>query len=75
MGLTTPGTYTITLVDGQSSLIADFGFAPQLPVTGLETADFGITGLVLLLIGGITLVLVRPRDKSPWHLVNAYEVR
>ena len=74
-GLTTVGTYTITVVDGQSSLIADFGFAPQLPMTGLETADFGIAGLVLLLIGGLTLALVRPGNRAPWHLVNAYEVK
>jgi hypothetical protein len=73
-GLTTAGKYTITVVDGQSSLIADFGFAPQLPSTGLETADFGIAGLVLLLIGGLTLALVRPGKRAPWHLVNAYEV-
>ncbi len=74
-GLTTVGKYTITVIDGESSLIADFGFAPQLPMTGLETADFGIAGLVLLLIGALTLALVRPGKQTPWHLVNAYEVR
>ena len=73
--LTTVGKYAITLSDGQTSLIADFGFAQALPTTGFETADFGITGLVLLLIGAAALVLVRPGGKVPWHLVNADEVR
>jgi LPXTG-motif cell wall-anchored protein len=73
--LTTVGTYAITLGEGQTSLIADFGFAQALPATGFETADFGIAGLVLLLIGAAALVLVRPGSKAPWHLVNAYEVR
>ncbi|NNJ47147.1 MAG: LPXTG cell wall anchor domain-containing protein [Acidimicrobiia bacterium] len=73
--LTTVGTYAITLGEGQTSLIADFGFAQALPATGFETADFGIAGLVLLLIGAAALVLVRPGGKAPWHLVNAYEVR
>ncbi len=73
--LTTVGKYTITLSDGQTTLIADFGFAQALPTTGFETADFGIAGLVLLLIGAAALVLVRPGGKAPWHLVNAYEVR
>ena len=31
-------------------------------------------GGILLLIGVAALVLVRP-SKTPWHLVNAYEVR
>ncbi|NNF87179.1 MAG: LPXTG cell wall anchor domain-containing protein, partial [Acidimicrobiia bacterium] len=57
--LTTVGTYAITLGEGQTSLIADFGFAQALPATGFETADFGIAGLVLLLIGAAALVLVR----------------
>jgi LPXTG-motif cell wall-anchored protein len=73
--LTTVGKYTITLSDGQMSLIADFGFAQALPATGFETADFGIAGLVLLLIGAAVLVLVRPGSKTPWHLVNADGVR
>ncbi|MDH3605653.1 MAG: carboxypeptidase regulatory-like domain-containing protein [Acidimicrobiia bacterium] len=73
--LTTVGMYAIVLGDGQTSLIADFGFAQALPSTGFETADFGIAGFVLLLIGAAALVLVRPGSKTPWHLVNAYEVR
>ncbi|NNC92327.1 MAG: LPXTG cell wall anchor domain-containing protein [Acidimicrobiia bacterium] len=72
--LTTVGTYTITLSDGQTTLLADFGFAQSLPNTGFETADFGIAGLVLLLIGAAALVLVRPGSRTPWHLVNAYGV-
>jgi LPXTG-motif cell wall-anchored protein len=58
--LTTPGVYSITLSDGQTTLTADFGFAQSLPNTGFETADVGIAGLVLLLIGAAVLVLVRP---------------
>jgi hypothetical protein len=72
--LTTTGMYALTLADGQTSLIADFGFAQALPTTGFETADFGIAGLVLLLIGMAVLVLVRPAGRTPWHLVDAYEV-
>lgn len=72
--LTTVGKYAITLSDGQTTLIADFGFAQSLPNTGFETADFGIAGLVLLLIGAAALVLVRPGSRTPWHLVNAYGV-
>jgi LPXTG-motif cell wall-anchored protein len=73
--LTTPGKFAITLGDGEMSLIADFGFAQALPSTGFETADFGVAGLVLLLIGAAVLVLVRPADKTPWHLANANEVQ
>ena len=72
--LTTTGLYALTLADGETSLIADFGFAQALPTTGFETADFGIAGLVLLLIGMAALVLVRPAGRTPWHLVDAYEV-
>ncbi|MBT8216027.1 MAG: carboxypeptidase regulatory-like domain-containing protein [Acidimicrobiia bacterium] len=74
VALTTAGVYSVTLAEGQTSLIADFGFAQALPSTGFETADFGIAGLVLLLIGGAALVLVRPAGQTPWHLVDAYEV-
>jgi LPXTG-motif cell wall-anchored protein len=73
--LTTAGMYAITLSEGQTTLIADFGFAQSLPNTGFETADFGIAGLVLLLIGAAALVLVRPASRTPWHLVNANEVQ
>ncbi|MDH3308930.1 MAG: MSCRAMM family adhesin SdrC, partial [Acidimicrobiia bacterium] len=73
--LTTNAMYTITLSAGQTTLFADFGFAQSLPNTGFETADFGIAGLVLLLIGAAALVLVRPGGKTPWHLVNAYGVQ
>lgn len=73
--LTTAGKYTITLSDGQMSLIADFGFAQALPTTGFETIDFGIAGLVLLLIGAAALALVRPGSKVSWHLVNAEDAR
>ena len=72
--LTTTGLYALTLAEGETSLIADFGFAQALPTTGFETADFGIAGLVLLLIGMAALVLVRPAGRTPWHLVDAYEV-
>ena len=72
--LTTTGLYALTIADGETSLIADFGFAQALPSTGFETADFGIAGLVLLLIGMAALALVRPAGRTPWHLVDAYEV-
>lgn len=74
VALTTSGVYSVTLAEGETSLIADFGFAQALPTTGFETADFGIAGLVLLLIGGAVLVLVRPAGQTPWHLVDANEV-
>jgi hypothetical protein len=49
--LTTAGSFTVTLVDGEDYLLADFGVAEVLPVTGLNSAELALVALGLLLLG------------------------
>jgi uncharacterized repeat protein (TIGR01451 family)/LPXTG-motif cell wall-anchored protein len=59
--LTTPGSFTIALADGQSFLDADFGLADALPATGLDTTQSAVLGVGLLLLGAILLIATRRR--------------
>jgi uncharacterized repeat protein (TIGR01451 family)/LPXTG-motif cell wall-anchored protein len=59
--LTTPGSFTIALADGQSFLDADFGLADALPATGLDTAQSAALGIGLLLLGAVLLLATRRR--------------
>jgi uncharacterized repeat protein (TIGR01451 family)/LPXTG-motif cell wall-anchored protein len=59
--LTTPGSFTIQLSDGQSYLDADFGIASALPNTGISTDQIGLTALAMILAGGVALLSTRRR--------------
>jgi hypothetical protein len=58
-GLTTTGSYTITLSVGEDFLDADFGIVKILPVTGLELGQVADISGLLLLLGGAFLGLER----------------
>jgi uncharacterized repeat protein (TIGR01451 family) len=60
-GLTTVGSYTVTLQDDESFLDADFGIVTVLPITGLELESFALIGLALLALGGGLLAVERRR--------------
>jgi len=63
--LTTAGSFTVTLADGQTYLDADFGVASTLPVTGFETGGFALVGFALLLMGTVAILATRPgRDNG-----------
>lgn len=65
MGLTTPGSFSITLPDGGSFLTADFGFTDILPPTGFDSGNVLLVGLVLLILGGCVLATTyRGRRRS-----------
>ncbi len=60
-GLTTVGSYTVTVLDDESFLDADFGIVGILPVTGMEIESVGLIGMALLALGGALLGLERRR--------------
>lgn len=60
--LTTAGSFTVPLIDGQSYLDADFGVAATLPVTGLQSDQIALVGLILLIAGTVAVVATRRRD-------------
>jgi len=62
LALTTPGSFTIQLADGESHLDADFGVVATLPKTGLSTDQLALIALALLLGGGIALLGTRKRN-------------
>ncbi|MDX2344555.1 MAG: SdrD B-like domain-containing protein, partial [Acidimicrobiia bacterium] len=53
--LTTVGTYTVTVLDDESFLDADFGIIEILPVTGMEIETAVLIGLLFLGLGGALL--------------------
>jgi LPXTG-motif cell wall-anchored protein len=61
--LTTAGSFTIQLLDGQSYLDADFGVVATLPKTGLPTDTLALIATMLLLAG--TLALLATRRRKP----------
>jgi uncharacterized repeat protein (TIGR01451 family) len=63
--LTTVGTYTVTVLDDQSFLDADFGIVEVLPITGMELEMFAMLGLLFLGLGGVFLGLERGRKRLP----------
>ena len=63
--LTTAGSFTVTLEDGESFLDADFGVASTLPVTGFSSVEIALVGLFLFLAGATAVMLTRRSDESP----------
>ncbi|MDJ0663648.1 MAG: SdrD B-like domain-containing protein [Acidimicrobiia bacterium] len=53
--LTTVGSYTVTVLDDESFLDADFGIVEVLPITGIELETAALIGLLLLALGGALL--------------------
>ncbi len=62
-GLTTVGSYTVTVLDDQSFLDADYGIVAILPVTGMELETIGLFGLLFLAIGALFLGLEHGRKR------------
>jgi LPXTG-motif cell wall-anchored protein len=60
--ITTAGSFTIDLAEGESFLDADFGIATELPVTGVSADMLALMAMMLLLAGGVALVATRRRD-------------
>jgi uncharacterized repeat protein (TIGR01451 family) len=69
-GLTTVGSYTVTVLDDESFLDADFGIVSILPVTGMEIESFAWIGLALLALGGALLGLEQGRRRQKWVLAG-----
>ncbi|MGI9584196.1 MAG: SdrD B-like domain-containing protein [Acidimicrobiia bacterium] len=61
--LTTPGSFTISLAEGQSYLDADFGVVETLPVTGIPSRQILIVALGLLVAGTVGVVSTNRRDE------------
>ena len=59
--LTTVGSYTVTVLDDESFLDADFGIVEVLPITGMELETAALIGLLLLAIGGGLLAVENRR--------------
>lgn len=57
--LTTAGSFTVSLADGESYLDADFGVVAVLPNTGMSSDGFAAAGLTFLLVGTVALVATR----------------
>ena len=62
--LTTAGSFTIQLADGQSYLDADFGVVATLPKTGLDTEAILGIALALLLAGAVALLGTKRRKED-----------
>jgi uncharacterized repeat protein (TIGR01451 family)/LPXTG-motif cell wall-anchored protein len=62
--LTTPGSFTIQLSEGESYLKADFGIASALPNTGISTDQISLMALAMLLAGGLALFMTRRRESD-----------
>lgn len=63
-GLTTVGSYTVTVLDDESFLDADFGIVAILPVTGMEVESVALIGLTLLSMGAALLGAERWRRRD-----------
>ena len=59
--LTTAGSFTITLAEGDDYLLADFGVAEVLPVTGMESEGLTLLAIGLLLLGALAVLATRKR--------------
>jgi LPXTG-motif cell wall-anchored protein len=60
--LTTAGSFTVLLSEGQSYLDADFGVVATLPNTGIESDQIAVVALTLILVGSMALLTTRRRD-------------
>lgn len=69
--LTTVGTYTVTVLDDESFLDADFGIIEILPVTGMEIETAALIGMLFLATGGALLGYENGRRRLAGHLSTA----
>jgi len=63
--LTTAGSFTIQLADGQSFLDADFGVVAALPNTGVSADQLAVIALLLVAAGASALFATRRRETNP----------
>jgi uncharacterized repeat protein (TIGR01451 family) len=61
--LTTPGSFSISLAEGQSYLDADFGVVETLPVTGMPSKQIAIIALALMAVGTVGVVSTNRKDE------------
>jgi LPXTG-motif cell wall-anchored protein len=62
--LTTAGSFTVNLDEGESFLAADFGLVGSLPRTGVEIGTVALLGLAMLAAGGALLLATRKRRST-----------
>jgi LPXTG-motif cell wall-anchored protein len=60
--LTTAGSFTVTLDDGEEYLDADFGVVATLPRTGIASDSLLIIALGLLAMGALAVLVSRRRS-------------
>jgi len=60
--LTTAGSFTIQLADGESFLDADFGVVATLPKTGISADSLALIAVALLGAGGLAVLSTRRRQ-------------
>ncbi|MDK1019245.1 MAG: SdrD B-like domain-containing protein, partial [Actinomycetota bacterium] len=70
--LTTAGSFTIQLADGESFLDADFGVVAALPKTGISADSLALIAIALLLAGSLAVLTTRRRE-SNWR--DAFKYR
>ena len=68
--LTTVGSYTVTVLDDESFLDADFGIIEVLPITGMELESVALLGLMLLGMGGLMVGFVDGRKRIGAHIAG-----
>jgi len=54
--LTTAGSFTIDLADGEEYLLADFGVAEELPKTGFSSEELALLAFGLLVLGTLAVL-------------------
>ncbi len=57
--LTTAGSFTVTLADGEDYLLADFGVAEVLPVTGFDSGELALLAIAMLMLGTLAVLGAR----------------
>jgi LPXTG-motif cell wall-anchored protein len=62
--LTTAGSFTVTLVDGDDYLLADFGVAEVLPKTGLDSEGLTLLAVGLLMLGAMAVLSTRKKREE-----------
>ena len=68
--LTTAGSFTIQLAEGESYLDADFGVVATLPDTGIESSRIALIALALLLAGALAIAITTGKREDEGDLAT-----